>query len=149
MKTRRPIATGGRWNPPGRSCVYTAKSRALAVLEMLVHLCGRGRGLPYRLLTVEIPDDSILRARFLPGSWNRTPPGEASQSIGGDWLEAGRSVAMEVPSAIIPAESNFLLNPLASGFHRVAVVDNRRFQLDLRPGSPESTGRPGERSAVQ
>lgn len=123
---------GGRWNPPGRACVYTAESRALAVLEMLVHLTGRSRALPYRLLTVEVPDDSLVGTLQLPAGWGATPGGRASQGLGEDWLRSGEAVALRVPSVIIPEEFNLLLNPLAPGYERVRVLDERDFQLDLR-----------------
>ena len=72
---------GGRWNPPGHPCVYTAGSRALAVLEMLVHLTGRSRTLPYRLLTIEVPDDSPEHPSPLPDSWITTPAGTSKQCV--------------------------------------------------------------------
>ncbi len=123
---------GGRWNPPGWRCVYTAGSRALAVLEMLVHLVGRGRALPYVLLTVEVPDETLLDSGPQAEGWNATPPGRISQNPGEGWLREKKSAALRVPSTIVPEESNFLLNPLAPGFDRVRIVDKRPFQLDTR-----------------
>jgi RES domain-containing protein len=125
---------GGRWNPPGWRCVYVAESRSLAVLEMLVHLSGRSRGLTYRLISLEIPDDSISVATpaTLPAGWDALPAGEASQMVGENWLQAGRTLALRVPSVLIPEESNLLLNPLADGFGSIRVLDEREFQLDLR-----------------
>ena len=123
---------GGRWNPPGQACVYTAGSRALAVLEMFVHLTGSSRSLSYRLLTIEVPDDSPERPASLLDSWATTPAGNCSQSVGGKWLESRQSTILEVPSVIIPEESNFLLNPLTPGFEAVKVVSERDFHLDPR-----------------
>lgn len=123
---------GGRWNPPGWRCVYTAGSRSLAALEMLVHLTGRSRGLAYRLLTIDVPDDFVTEVTSLPDEWDATPPGGVSQSVGGDWLATGKTAALKVPSVIIPEESNFLLNPQAHGFPEIRVIGERDFQLDLR-----------------
>lgn len=111
-----------------------AESRSLAVLEMLVHLSGRSRGLTYRLISLEIPDDSISVAMpaTLPAGWDALPAGEASQMVGENWLQAGRTLALRVPSVLIPEESNLLLNPLADGFGSIRVLDEREFQLDLR-----------------
>ncbi len=125
---------GGRWNPPGWRCVYAAGSRSLAVLEMLVHLTGRSRGLTYHLLTLEVPDDGIVDTAVdrLPPGWDATPAGNASQGVGSAWLQAGQAVALRVPSVIIPEETNFLLNPAAPGFGDIRVIGERTFQLDLR-----------------
>lgn len=128
---------GGRWNPPGWRCVYVAESRALAVLEMLVHLTGRARALPFRLLTIQVPDESIAAVSRLPDGWSASPPGMGSQTVGEAWLREGRALSLRVPSIIIPEESNLLLNPAASGFERVEVLDQREFQLDLRLAKAE------------
>lgn len=123
---------GGRWNEPGWRCVYAAESRALAVLELLVHLTGRSRGLAYRLLTLEIPDGSVSRLESLPEGWNGTPPGSLSQRLGTEWLRRGKTAALRVPSVLIPEESNLLLNPETEDFSKIRVVAERDFQLDLR-----------------
>lgn len=123
---------GGRWNHPGWRCVYAAESRALAVLELLVHLTGKSRALPYRLLTVEVPDEAVLPAGALPDGWNATPAGGASQSVGTEWLRARKSAALRVPSVLIPEESNLLINPDAASFAEIRIVAERDFQLDLR-----------------
>lgn len=123
---------GGRWNQPGWRCVYAAETRALAVLELLVHLTGKSRGLTYRLLTVEVPDDAVVSPNAFPDGWNATPAGGASQSVGTEWLRTGKSAALRVPSVLIPEESNLLLNPDAEAFSETRIVTERDFQLDLR-----------------
>lgn len=123
---------GGRWNPPGWRCVYAAESRALAVLELLVHLTGRSRGLTYRLLTLEVDKKAPSETPSLPSDWAAQPAGKSSQTIGLDWLKAARSPAMRVPSVLIPEEHNLLLNPAAPGFKKIRIIEEREFQLDLR-----------------
>ena len=127
---------GGRWNPPGWRCVYAAESRALAVLELLVHLTGRSRALTYRLLTLEIDDRAVSVAKHLPDDWTVHPAGKASQSIGLNWLQANKIPALKVPSVLIPEESNLLLNPQTPGFEKIFVVEERNFSLDLRLADP-------------
>jgi len=124
---------GGRWNSPGRRCIYVAGSRSLAALEMLVHLTGSARGSEWSLLTIEIPDKHVTEtASPLPNGWDAMPPGEASQSVGDGWLEKGSALAMRIPSVVIPGETNILVNPLAPGFDAVKIIERRTFQLDLR-----------------
>ena len=127
---------GGRWNPPGWRCVYAAESRAMAVLELLVHLTGRSRTLNYRLLTLEIDDDAVAESRHLPQDWNAQPAGAASQSVGLHWLQANRHAVLRVPSVLIPEESNLLINPLNPEFGGIRIVDERDFRLDLRLSQP-------------
>ena len=126
---------GGRWNPPGLRCVYAAGSRALAVLEMLVHLNGPSRALPYCILSLEIDDSLVAVAKAVPQGWKANPAGRASQQIGHEWLKANRSAALLVPSVIIPQEQNLLLNPLAPGFDTVRVTEEQELRLDQRLSS--------------
>lgn len=123
---------GGRWNPPGWRCVYAAESRALAVLEMLVHLTGATRSLSYRLLTLEFDDSLVGRSAPLPSGWDQHPAGSASQNIGLEWLRSARSAALRVPSVLLPEEGNFLINPSAPGFEEIRITEEREFQLDFR-----------------
>ena len=123
---------GGRWNPPGHRCVYAAGSRALAVLELLVHLSPQTRGMPLRLLEVEVPDSLVAPAAIPPRGWNSHPAGNEAQRHGLQWLKRALHVALRVPSVVIPQEENVLLNPLAPGFDQIRVIGESKFQLDLR-----------------
>ncbi|MFN3490402.1 MAG: RES family NAD+ phosphorylase, partial [Emticicia sp.] len=51
---------GGRWNRKGDAVLYTAGTRALALVEVLVHTTNAFLPLNYQLITIYIPDDSIL-----------------------------------------------------------------------------------------
>ena len=128
---------GGRWNSPGRRVVYTSASKSLAVLEVLVHL-DVGRPLP-RLVAFafDVPDELVdrLPAERLPRHW-RTPHGMlATQRIGDEWLAAGNTLALAVPSTIVPEESNYLLNPAHPGFGRLKFGRSMPFLLDPRLGA--------------
>lgn len=128
---------GGRWNSAGRPVVYLAGSRALAALEMLVHLTtSESRKKPYLLIQVEIPSNHILKMprNSLPSGWRATPPDTTSQQIGNNWLEASTSLAMFVPSTIIPEETNLLLNPAHPDFRVVGTGSPNPFQFDPRLG---------------
>jgi RES domain-containing protein len=101
---------------------------------MLVHLTGRSRGLVYRLITLDIPDDSVavVPPASLPVGWDALPAGAVSQAVGENWLRSGRMLALRVPSVLIPEESNLLLNPQAARFDEARIVEEREFRLDLR-----------------
>ncbi len=124
---------GGRWNRRGVSLVYTAGSQSLAMLEMLVQdepLRAR-----YVMIPATIPKGlKIERVSLddLPAGWRDRAAREQLQAIGTDWAKRTTSAVLAVPSAVIPAETNYLLNPLHPGFARIDIGDPREFITDLR-----------------
>jgi len=52
--------------------------------------------------------------------------------LGTDRVARGTSVALSVPSALVPSEHNYLLNPAHPDFARVRVGGARRFSFDPR-----------------
>ena len=53
-----------------------------------------------------------------------------TQRTGDGWLASGRALALAVPSAIVPEESNYLLNPAHARFHRLKFGRPVPFILD-------------------
>ncbi len=112
---------GGRWNSEGNAVVYTAGSLSLALLEIIVHLEFKEALKLYKAIPVEIPEallQSIDPSKLLDG-WSASPPQSSTQFIGNCWAEGLASAALKVPSAIIPNEFNYLLNPAHPGFERI------------------------------
>ena len=125
---------GGRWNSPGTSVVYTSQSAALAALELLVHL-GRGSILAAYVLIPCTFDDALvsrLDRRRLPKNWRSYPAPPELQLIGDEWVRSGGSAMLEVPSAVIERDSNYLLNPHHADFQAIRVMERQRFEFDLR-----------------
>ncbi len=125
---------GGRWNSPGTAMVYTSETQSLAVLEMLVHLDGPDLLQEYVLIGVEI-EESLLRdldPSILPRNWRTDPAPLLLRKIGDDWVVAQTSVALRVPSTLVPGESNLLLNPAHTDFQRVAIGKPFAFSFDPR-----------------
>ncbi|MBI2297244.1 MAG: RES family NAD+ phosphorylase [Betaproteobacteria bacterium] len=124
---------GGRWNRKGVSLVYTAASQSLAVLEMLVQdepLRAR-----YVMIEARIPKGiAIDRIQIadLPSDWRDIAAREKLQAIGTEWARKQSAVVLAVPSVVIPAETNYLLNPLHPDFRRIKIGKPRKFQNDLR-----------------
>jgi RES domain-containing protein len=130
---------GGRWNSPGRPMVYLASSRALAALELLVHLTTPGsRRIPRTLISVRIPAEMIAGELWQDEGWRDDPPGKQSTDQGDDWLGVGKSAGVFAPSAIIPAEQNILLNPLHEDFRKIDIVKTEPFAFDHRLSGKES-----------
>lgn len=125
---------GGRWNSPGVAVVYTAQSLALAALEMLVHLAPEQLQESYRAITVTFDEDfvRISTRDQLPRNWRSGRPPPRLQALGDEWVRDNAFPILRVPSAVIPDESNFLLNPAHPDFHRLIVGKPSRFQFDPR-----------------
>lgn len=129
--------TGGRWNRPGLPAVYTASNIALAALETLVHLQLLGLPLNRYLVRIDVPDDLwIARARLpattLPVGWDALPAGKVSLDVGDAWIKGMNSTLCDVPSVIVPEESNVLLNPAHPQAFRIRAVKIRRWLYDGR-----------------
>jgi RES domain-containing protein len=125
---------GGRWNSPGRRAVYASATKSLAVLEILVHLDVGRRLPPIVAFTFDVDDDLVdrLPAAKLPRHWRTSRGLLATQQLGDAWLASGRALALVVPSAIVPEESNYVLNPEHPGFDRLKFGRSTPFVLDPR-----------------
>ena len=125
---------GGRWNTPGTALVYTSSSLSLAALETLVH-ADRGRfERDYVTFKLALPEALVLELseRDLPGDWRARPASEGARRIGDAWAEARASVALSVPSVVVPAERNYLLNPLHPQFTELVIDPPAPFRFDDR-----------------
>lgn len=114
---------------------YASEALSLAALELYVHLSSPL--LPADLVAVEVrvPDGLSLEewpASRLPAGWDAQTPPVAMQALGADWVHAGRSLLLRVPSVIVPQEWNVLINPAHPEFGRLQVQPPVPFQFDPR-----------------
>ena len=125
---------GGRWNHPGVSMVYAAETRSLAALEILVHLGSAELLEKYVLFEVGIDEALMTRVEVdkLPKNWRADPPPEKLRALGDEWVLSASSVVLQVPSALIPGENNFLLNPRHPYFPRLRLGKAASFDFDPR-----------------
>ncbi|MEO8946362.1 MAG: RES family NAD+ phosphorylase [Gemmatimonadaceae bacterium] len=132
--------SGGRWNRKGSPMVYTSTSRALARLETVVQLAS-GKPLPLNRYLVEVIvpwqawDQREVLAPADRVGWDAQPPGKISLDWGTRWVAARSTLIAEVPSVIVPEESNLLINPRHSDIALVSTRKVRRWTCDgrLRP----------------
>ncbi len=122
---------GGRWNSAGVKVIYASATRSLAVLENLVHI-NPPVYFKYVCFRIEFPDALVEKAMTLPADWRTEPPPPSTQKVGDDWVRAHRSPILAVPSAIVPGESNFLLNPSHPDFKNISVGKSEPFTFDPR-----------------
>jgi RES domain-containing protein len=130
------MTEGYRWNSLNTKLVYTAESRALAMLEISVHL-DLSEDLPddRYYIELEIPDSvTILEVskKDLPKAWNSIPPSAATQSIGDEFVTQNEGAILKVPSALVPEEFNYLINPNNSNAQKIKILSITKLSFDTR-----------------
>lgn len=124
----------GRWNKVGTGCIYTAESRALSVLESIANDTINTIPKKLSILTLDIPEDKLLllKSEQLPKGWNKTEASEETRNFGNKFLEKAEHLIIRVPSAIIPEEYNYIINPAHPEMKRVKIKDVSDFIFDPR-----------------
>jgi|TARA_R110001583_G_scaffold187258_1_gene348396 RES domain-containing protein len=127
----------GRWHHIGFPVIYAGGSRSLAVLERFIHDKASLTIPNLKMLTIHIPDNIEFEQHFistLPLGWDTTANEEqqATQDIGIGFLKANTSAFLKVPSAIVPHEYNYIINPLHPEATKIDVIDTHDYQYDER-----------------
>lgn len=130
------LKTSGRWHTRGHRVVYLSSSPSAALLEILVHLEVPIGDLPrtYNLLEINVPDTVIVEKleeiTRLPKGWINSQ--FATQQIGDSWLQRSSTALLEVPSALAPHTSNFLMNPAHPDAAKITIVSIGQHPIDER-----------------
>ncbi|WP_310993865.1 RES family NAD+ phosphorylase [Aequorivita marina] len=126
---------GGRWNKPGDALLYFAENLSLSLLEIIVHVEYAELPEEYSYIMIEIPDSSIKNIQsldFIKPKWTTEAAVSQLQLLGSSWLKKSESLAMRVPSAVLPQENNILINPLHADFGKLKVIKTDKIDLDPR-----------------
>jgi RES domain-containing protein len=125
---------GGRWNSETVRVVYVAGSAALATLEILVHVSEPDDlyRIPYVLIPVDFEPGLVSEPSALPRGWQEDPPPVEVAAVGDRWAETQPSVLLQVPSAVIRAESNYLIDLLHPRFEDLVIGPPEPFRFDSR-----------------
>jgi RES domain-containing protein len=103
-----------RWNFRGQNVIYTGMSRSLSTLELIVHKSSIIPKIEYKVMVISIADYDHLFKQIkitdLPVDWRKMSAYSALQKIGSEWYENQETLALKVPSAVIPNEFNFVIN---------------------------------------
>lgn len=134
--TGASMTSGFRWNSKNTKLVYTAESRALATLEVAVHL-DLAEDLPRDRYYVEIdiPNNLVIlevKVEDLPAGWDSNPPSKITQAIGDDFVIQNNAAVLKVPSSIIPQEYNYLINPNHPDIRKIKVIKEIPMIFDSR-----------------
>jgi RES domain-containing protein len=126
----------GRWHIAGYRVLYAAQYRSLAALEYLVHLSSAYfLNNKFVITTLSIPDVEsvkVIDEKKLGDGWTNILNISKTQKIGTSFLEKANVLVLQVPSAIIPDEFNFIINPSHKAFSKCKIVDVQNFKFDTR-----------------
>ncbi len=106
--------SGNRWNSKGTELIYCADSRALAMAEVAVHLSLSILPKDYVMVEIDIPgyiSISTLSKEDLLAHWSSFPHLLDTQQIGDGFVAERKNCVLKVPSAVVPGDFNFLINP--------------------------------------
>lgn len=126
---------GGPWNSRGARIVYASESLSLALLEVLVHL-NQPRAAPELVaFSANIPAACIENLPVGPqcdDPLGAPLPVKNPRRTGDVWIAEARSLALRVPSAVIPTEQNLLINPAHPDVERIRISPPEVFRFDER-----------------
>ncbi|MBC6426247.1 MAG: RES family NAD+ phosphorylase [Ekhidna sp.] len=126
-----------RWNTKGTNLLYTSSSRALACLEVAVHI---PLGLlpksgDYHMMSIDIPDNIKIfepPLNLLPTAWNSRPVRPESQDFGDQFVAKCKFAILKVPSIVVAGDYNYLINPKHYDFKEIKPTLTEPFPFDPR-----------------
>ena len=88
----------------------------------------------YVLISATIPEQliSYIDINELHPSWRSLAGRKHAQAIGKRWLETCSSAVLGVPSAVLPSEMNYLINPKHPEFSQILLGDTHILDMDSR-----------------
>jgi RES domain-containing protein len=115
----------GRWNSAGNKVIYAAESIPLAFLENMVRRQGVGFNDDFKIMFINIP--SLSPIEMVPDTdlelgWRDPNDYSQCQPLGDKWFDSGKSLALKVPSAVMPEAFNYVINTLHPDYHQVELV---------------------------
>lgn len=126
---------GGRWNSPGVAMLYTSENRALALAEYWVHVHPSSLPTDVCVVELEVPDTARIMSiplSSLPENWRVGPPLTSLRQAGDQWVLNKQSLILKAPSAVMPLESNYILNPVHQDMARVSIISITDYVWDRR-----------------
>lgn len=126
---------GGRWSSPGTRLSYTSEHQSLALLEYFVHLDKDDPPTDLVLAVAEIPEDlprAQLQISELLTNWREPVAPSELSGIGDEFVQRREQCLLLVPSAIVPNERNWLINPGHPDYRRIVIKDLEPVSYDAR-----------------
>src|SRR5258705_1396638 len=128
------MLAGQRWNSKGIAVAYAGATPASCLVEAMMHVHDDGFPLGWRMLEIEVPDDSIFTfpASRYPKGWDEFPYRAEVQRIGDDWVASNRSLVLAVSSAVDKTSKNYIINPAHPDFAKIAKPADITDAMDLQ-----------------
>lgn len=128
------LVVGGRWHHKGVEIVYCAGHLSLAAMELFVNFGKHDKKISLVSVAIDIPKDliEVFPMGSLPLDWRQVPPPRSTAELGTKWLREQRSAVLQVPSAMLPTEANYLINPLHPAAGSIVVQQPKPFSFDPR-----------------
>jgi RES domain-containing protein len=126
---------GGRWNSKGIPMVYTGETRALCSTEVAVHSPFGVIPDNYFMVSINLTNHSSVKRislDTLPPDWNFYPHQEFTQQMGDRFIREAKHLVLQVPSATIQGEHNFLINPHHPEIKNISIISAEPFSFDKR-----------------
>ena len=126
---------GGRWSSVGTRLAYTAEHLSLAMIEYFIHIDPDDPPKDLVVVTAEVPDNvsrTSISQKQLPANWRQNPSPPELAEIGDRFVRDRSAAILIVPSALVPPESNWLINPQHPECSRIRLHSVEAFGYDSR-----------------
>ena len=125
----------GRWHTLNQPVLYFSSSLALCVLELKANSVSFATiRKEYHYIEAEVDTDRFSIAEvpdsFYVKSW--THKGELTRNYGSEWFRSKKSSILKARSAVLPTDSNFILNTMHPDFAGLKFSKPGSIPLDLR-----------------
>jgi RES domain-containing protein len=125
----------GRWNRLGKKVIYAAESIPLAFLENMVRRQGVGFNHDFKIMIIKIPDKIIISkidVSKLEIGWRNFNDYSKCQTLGDAWYNAGKTMVLKVPSAVLPESFNYVINTEHSDYGLIKLIATTELVPDER-----------------
>jgi RES domain-containing protein len=119
---------GSRWSSPGYPVIYCSASSAAALAEIQVWNDTFDTSVPKQdlmLATIDVPDHisrSMIRRSDLPHDESGDVDFAQTRAIGNNWIAAGTTCMLLVPSRRVPGTFVYVINPRHRDFEDITVL---------------------------
>jgi RES domain-containing protein len=100
--------------------IYCAATTSLCELEVLANSAGLPKGMVR--IAAEVPDALAvltIKDEDLPPDWQAPMAPESTKIFGTRWADSKATAVLSDPSAIVPSERNYILNPRHPDFSAI------------------------------
>ena len=127
----RPARSENRWNSADTQVAYAGESLAISAVELLTYWGSYPSLKGYRLFTLDFDEKDVEDVLEHEPGINAQNYAE-TRRYGDRWVEEGRSLALRVPSVVLPMSYTYLINPNHPRFDPDSVIAHGAFEYEQR-----------------